>query len=268
MTVVADLHLHTTQSDGRADPEQVISVAKQRNLDYIALTDHDTYHNFRDPIVERNGLQIISGIELRVEPEELNERVDVLAYGIQQNKRLDKLLEDVRSNRKKRGQEIVDRIEEKTGVRIDFESTRSTGRPDIARAVDSNSKLDYTYKECFQELIGRDNYCYVSRDVPSFDEGVDILNEASYYTSLAHPYRYNNSHKAIKLAQNLDAVECYYNYGETVIQDGFAKDFTDDNSIGRTGGSDAHILDDIGSCGLDEEQFKHFAQNSNLENYI
>ena len=38
----ADLHLHTTASDGRLEPEEIVLLAAKVGLDVIAITDHDT----------------------------------------------------------------------------------------------------------------------------------------------------------------------------------------------------------------------------------
>ena len=41
-TVVADLHTHTTASDGDFRPAEVVAHARRRNLLAVAVTDHDT----------------------------------------------------------------------------------------------------------------------------------------------------------------------------------------------------------------------------------
>jgi DNA polymerase (family X) len=38
--IQGDLHMHTTQSDGRATFQEMVAAAEQRNLKYIAITDH------------------------------------------------------------------------------------------------------------------------------------------------------------------------------------------------------------------------------------
>ena len=38
----SDLHMHTTYSDGKLTPEELIAAAKAAGLRYIAITDHDT----------------------------------------------------------------------------------------------------------------------------------------------------------------------------------------------------------------------------------
>ena len=44
--MVADLHIHTTASDGLFSPEQVLAMAARAGLSHIAITDHDTIAGF------------------------------------------------------------------------------------------------------------------------------------------------------------------------------------------------------------------------------
>jgi len=143
---------------------------------------------------------------------------------------------------------MIDLIEDETGNCVEFEPTRKTGRPDIARAISQTEELSYGYEEAFQELIGRDCPCYASRKVPSFEFGIDILSDECIYTSLAHPYRYENTSEALKLCSSLDAVECIYPYGrDTGNLDSLAADWFE---LGVTGGSNSHDPGDMGKEGL------------------
>ena len=38
----SDLHMHTTYSDGKLTPEELVAKAKEAGLTYMAITDHDT----------------------------------------------------------------------------------------------------------------------------------------------------------------------------------------------------------------------------------
>jgi len=88
--IFADLHNHTTRSDGTTKPDDVVNIAKNNGLSAIALTDHDVTQEFDHPLVVRDGVDIVSGIKLRVEPESLDERV--LGYGVVDDCRLSSVL--------------------------------------------------------------------------------------------------------------------------------------------------------------------------------
>ena len=48
----ADLHIHTTASDGHSTPQQIVKNAKKHNLDVISITDHDTIRGYRKAVAE------------------------------------------------------------------------------------------------------------------------------------------------------------------------------------------------------------------------
>ncbi|MEO2088974.1 MAG: PHP domain-containing protein, partial [Gemmataceae bacterium] len=62
--VVADLHLHTTASDGEFTPSQVVAFARRARLDAIAVTDHDTFAGVNAAIEAADGVRVIPGVEL------------------------------------------------------------------------------------------------------------------------------------------------------------------------------------------------------------
>lgn len=269
--IVADLHTHTTRSDGTMEPENVTDVANRNDLKAIALTDHDRVHpDIDDPLVVRDGVDVISGIELRVQPEEIDERLDILGYGVIPTSRFQSVLDRVQKNRIHRAERMIDLIEDETGVRIDVELIDSVGRPHIARAIDDNEHLDYTYSEAFEELIGDDCPCYTSRDIPSFEYGVSLLQESASFVSLAHPYRYEDVRGALKLARGFDGIECVYPYASSTVE--YKRDGMDELAVEwfeqvMTGGSDAHNPDDVGSAGLMMSHYQKFLKESNLDYY-
>ena len=266
--VVADLHVHTTESDGTTDPSKIPELARENGLDVIAVTDHDVYHDLCNPVVSRGQVDVISGIELRVEAESVDERIDLLGYGVTPTEELDRLVEEVRMNRKHRAEEMVRRIEEQTGAELEFEPTVSTGRPHIARAVKENERIPYDYQGAFDDLIGREHYCYVPRDIPTFETGVKALRSSTMCISLAHPYRYDNAESILELAEKLDAIECNYSYSDSVDVGNLPIEKTEEFDIGVTGGSDAHQPSSIGTCGLSREEMERFVNEFGISEYL
>ena len=64
-----DLHLHTTASDGVRTPSEVVRYAKSKQLQAIAVTDHDTIEGLEEALSEgdRIGFEVIPGIEISAE---------------------------------------------------------------------------------------------------------------------------------------------------------------------------------------------------------
>lgn len=274
-TMFADLHVHTTNSDGElsTDLERVSEVAAEKGLNAIAITDHDVFHDgFDSPLEVRNGVDLIHGMELRVESPEYEKRFDLLAYGITPTKRLESLVTQIQDGREKRAEKMLALIEDETGVRLNFTPTKNTGRPHIAKAIAENESIDETYESAFENLIGRDCAGYAPRPIPSFDHGIDVLAQASELISLAHPYRYTNPRDFIPITQHeqIDGIEMVYPYDDRDVEyketnlDSVAVDWFD---LTITGGSDAHTPESIATAGLIEDHYYDFLEDSGLDIY-
>jgi hypothetical protein len=252
--VVADLHVHTTNSDGEMELHEVPAAARQAGVDVVAITDHDRLHpDLSTPVTHVDGVTLLHGIELRVDVGPF--RVDLLGYGAQPTGPLAEEVDRLQRNRIERAREITECVESRLDVSLDVEFTEGVGRPHIARAIEA-SATDLDYGDAFDELIGNDGPCYVSREVPDFETGVDLLAESCGLVGLAHPFRYDDPETALELCADLDAVERFYPYGREVDEALLDRAIADHDLV-RTGGSDAH--DDIlGKAGLDREDYRRF----------
>ncbi|PSP33660.1 PHP domain-containing protein [Halobacteriales archaeon QH_10_70_21] len=210
--VVADLHVHTTNSDGTLTLSTLVDAAEAAGVTAVAVTDHDRLHpELRTPVSALGELTV-------------------------------------------RGREIIERVEARVGVDLPLEPREGLGRPHIARAIEETT--DYSYEDAFEELIGSDCPCYVARDVPTFDEGVAVLEEACGLVSLAHPYRYGDPGAALELCADLDAVERFYPYGREVDPEPLVR-AVDRHDLLVTGGTDAHG-ETLGEAGLDRDDYRRF----------
>ena len=126
--VAADLHVHTTNSDGTLELAEVPAAARRAGLDAVAVTDHDRLHPGIDrPVAERDGVTLVHGIELRVESDA--GRVDLLGYGARPTDALTETVERVQRDRVERGRAIIDAVEAHLGHEIPVEPERGIGRP-------------------------------------------------------------------------------------------------------------------------------------------
>ncbi len=252
--IVADLHAHTTVSDGTLTLSEVPAAAREAGVDWVAVTDHDRIHPGLDaPVVERDGVRVVRGIELRVDAG--FERLDLLGYGVEHTDALDAEVDRLQRDRRERGAAILDRVEERLGVDLDVEPRAGLGRPHIARAIDA-SDAPYDYAGAFDELIGNDGPCYVARDVTPLDEGLDLLADACALVGLAHPFRYDRVDEALGVAAEapaIDAIERFYPYGRAV-DDARIDRLAAESDLLRTGGTDAHERT-LGVAGLTESAF-------------
>lgn len=251
--VVADLHVHTTNSDGTLTLETLADAAAAADVGAVAVTDHDRLHpDLRTPVATVDGVTVVHGIELRVEAP--GERVDLLGYGARRTDGLESLVEHLQTDRVERGREIIERVEDRIGVELPVEPREGLGRPHIARAIEAAS--DYSYEAAFDELVGDDGPCFVARDVPAFEEGLAALREACGLVSLAHPCRYDDPEGALDLCADLDAVERYYPYDREVDPHPLER-AVERHDLLATGGSDAHD-ETLGRAGLDRDEYRRF----------
>ena len=66
-----DLHTHSNASDGSLSPAQLVAYARQRGLDAMALTDHDTIDGLDEALTSgaELGLEVVPGLEISVKVE-------------------------------------------------------------------------------------------------------------------------------------------------------------------------------------------------------
>lgn len=257
--VYADLHVHTTTSDGILAPDDVPHAARQVGVSVVAITDHDRLPpTLEAPIVEHEGVTIIHGIELRVDPGSDQERIDLLGYAVDPSPRLADELDRLQADRMERGAAIRDQLEAHLGIDLEVPIQPGIGRPHLAAAVVDHPDTTYTDPDdVFADLIGADGPCFVARDVTSFETGVALLGESCAVVGLAHPLRYDDPAAALALTTELDAVERYYPYEHPVDTDPIDAAI-EANDLLVTGGSDAHDTD-LGHTGLDTDQYAAFA---------
>jgi predicted metal-dependent phosphoesterase TrpH len=255
MDVVADLHVHTTASDGRLTLSELPAAARRGGVDVVAVTDHDRLHPGLDaPVTTLDGVTVIRGVELQVET--ATSRVDLLAYGVGETPALRAELDRIQTDRIERARRMAERIEDRLGVDLDVAFEPGVGRPHVARAVDE-SEADCDYAGAFERFIGDDGPCYVRRDVPDVERGLELLSASSSVVSLAHPFRYADPDAALDLAADLDAIERYYPYGRPV-DEARLDAAMERHDLLATGGSDAHDRR-LGVAGLSAAAFARIA---------
>ncbi|SIR91082.1 PHP domain-containing protein [Natronorubrum thiooxidans] len=252
----ADLHVHTTRSDGSLELEAVPDAARRAGVDVVAVTDHDRIQPFDAPVIERDGVTLINGIELRVSTP-AGQRVDLLGYGVNATPALEGIVEEIQLNRVERGQAIVDCVEGQLGIDLGVTVEDGFGRPHVARAIDAHPETAYDYGDAFDQLIGNGDPCYVPREVPSFEYGLGALTASCRLVSLAHPLRYPDPNEALALTAepSLAAVERHYAYGRDGGDHSVVDRAIDRYDLLVTGGSDAHD-DELGITGLSRDEYE------------
>lgn len=255
--VYADLHVHTTRSDGSLTLATLPAAAREAGVSVVAITDHDRLHpDVEPPVDEIEAITVVSGIELRVETPS-GQRVDLLGYGARGTPELTTELDRIQRDRIERGRAMVECCEDRLGVDLALTVEEGFGRPHLARAIDAHPDTELSYTDAFGELIGNDGPCYVARDVTTFETGRRLLDDACGLVGLAHPLRYDDSDAALALTEHLDAVERFYSYGGTVDTAPVDRAIREHDLV-PTGGTDAHDTE-LGRAGVDEAGYRPIA---------
>lgn len=186
----ADLHIHTTASDGVLSPSQVVFRARECGLNLIAITDHDTSAGNADAAgtAAQEGMTLLSGAEISAggEPE-----VHLLGYGFsRESKRLTALFEQMKAERKLRAEKILEKLH-RIGRPIMEEELQPgasgiIGRPLIARAM-VRKGYAADVRQAFDRYLGKGRAAYVPRSLPSPEYVIRLLREEGAVPVLAHP---------------------------------------------------------------------------------
>lgn len=253
---VADLHVHTTASDGVLSVEEIPAAARDASLHTVALTDHDRFNpSLKDPVTTVDGIRVIRGIELKVSCPN-GTTIDLLGYATTETPALASLIADLQTNRIERAREMIAQLERALDISIDCPMHEGIGRPHIAQAVADHSAVSLTKDDVFDEYIGDGRPCHVQREIPTLAEGARILTDACQLVSVAHPLRYDDLEAALAAAVDVGAIERWYPYDRPVDPSPIDRAIAD-HSLIPTGGSDAHGPQ-LGQCGLDEPACQRF----------
>lgn len=247
-----DLHVHSTASDGRLSPEDVVRTAAQLGLAVIALTDHDSVDGIAPALKaaqDHPPLRVIPGVECSTDVP--HGEVHVLGYFIDHtNPELAIKLAAFRNSRKVRAQKMIAKLAT-MGVKIewnrveDIAGTGSVGRPHIAQAMLERGYVP-SLKEAFNRYIGREAPAYVEREKMTPEEVVQLITHVGGLAVLAHPAEIDDLEHLIPHLQRagLVGMEVYYNnYPPKTIQ--YLASLAHKHALIATGGSDYHGMDNL-----------------------
>ncbi|MBO9596647.1 MAG: PHP domain-containing protein [Cohnella sp.] len=246
----ADLHTHTTASDGKNRPSVNVSMAADIGLGAIAITDHDTVAGIPEALeaAKEAGILVVPGVEISTAAK--GKDIHILGYGIdyRDQRFIDRLL-TLRDTRDSRNAMIVARLNE-LGMKItigevEAEANRnrrgigSVGRPHIAQVLIDRGYVS-DLREAFDRYLGEGKAAYV---VPPRIEpltAVAWIHEAGGAAIVAHPGLYGEDELVASLLDGgADGLEAYHSDHDEAEERKYAKLAADRGKL-ITGGSDYH----------------------------
>ena len=246
MDLRVDLHLHTTASDGRWPPEQLIDKVRRAGIDFFAVTDHDSLASLAETanLVRGSGLRFLPGVELS---SQVNGQIyHLLAYGFDpENRALRELASSNSARLADSGDEAI-RLLVDLGQRVSLEEyacyswdRRRGGWKGLNFLIDQGICSGvHEYFRIFDE-IG-----HPQAEFPPVDQVVDCVHQASGVVVLAHPGAsfYNGLDRErldLLLEMGVGGLECFsFHHDEVTIRDFL--NYCRSRDLLVTGGSDCH----------------------------
>jgi predicted metal-dependent phosphoesterase TrpH len=241
----ADLHVHTSHSDGTYTSAQLVREGIARGISVLAIVDHDTIEALTEALAEAEGedLEIIPGIELTAQHE--NQEIHILGYFLDyRNKELLEKLKLVQLNRIQRVYKMVENLEGlglklNPGTVFGISGKATVGRMHIARALVKEGLVGST-SEAFRKYIGDRSPAYVLGFPLSVPEAIKLIQAAGGVAVLAHPYVLHNDALIAEFAgYGLEGIEVYYpEHSQAMVN--FYLELAKKLNLLVTGGTDFH----------------------------
>ncbi len=268
-TFRADLHCHSTCSDGSLTPVELVQLAKKQSLQGLAITDHDHVASYAMAKEEAKalGVALIPGVEFSSRHD--NQNVHILGYSFKpDHPQIQALCNWHKTRRKERCRAILERLDS-LGVFLSFGEIAEQahgeliGRPHIAAAMVKKGVVS-SIKEAFQLYLGDGKTAYVAGESVGVKETIEALHLAGGVAVIAHPHLIK-SQSLLQAVLNLpfDGIEVFYArfpLDKTKRWEEAARQ----RSWLITGGSDFHgtIKPDLplGSSWVGKEAFRKLAQ--------
>ncbi len=241
----ADLHIHTTCSDGRMSPFQAVEAAKYANLAALSITDHDSIEGYlkAKEYADKLDIHLIPGVEITASMDE--KEVHILAYYYDpSSEKLNDLLLQQRVGRRNRIKGIISTLNE-SSIDISYEEVRAEanganiGRPHVAQILIRKGYVG-NYFEAFSKYLSTERLGEIKHTYPSFSGVISTIKSAGGAAILAHPGKlYNNQELERFLTAGIDGLECIHPSHNFDLQKKYTE-LTATNSLLLTGGSDYH----------------------------
>lgn len=246
MQIKCEFHCHSIASDGKLTPTEIIKIAKNKDLNLIALTDHDTTKGLEEAVIASNslGVNFIPGIELSCEYK--GATIHLLGYFKDESyksKELQDFLQDLEDSRVQRAIKIVDNLKKYFDIKIDYKKVLENGkgviaRPHIAQTI-IEAGYNYDFDYIFEKFIGDDSPAYVANKKLDVRDGITLLKKFNALVVLAHPKLIKKVKVEEVLNFDIDGVEAVY-FQNTKYETSFFTTYAVKHNLLLTCGSDSH----------------------------
>lgn len=243
--MTADLHIHSTASDGLMSPAEVVTAANSLHLETIALTDHDSIAGVLAAKKAAEGLDVtlINGVEITACFE--RREIHLLAYAFNiKDEGLNACLQDHKKARIERAKYIIDRLGKK-GLHVTIDEVRAEAissnicRPHIAAVLVEKGYVA-TPREAFIRFLSDEALGEMQNFYRNLKDVIAVVKQAGGVAVIAHPGRLYSDMQLNKIiSAGIDGIETVHPAHTYVIQQKLEQ-LALKNDLLTTGGSDFH----------------------------
>ena len=188
----ADLHIHSSASDGTLSPSSLVELAARNGVDVIALADHDSVSGVHEALraAVPLGVTVIPAVELSAASGDLS--IHILGYFVDvDDAQLVQRLDELRVARLRRAESIVAALRA-SGYDISIDDVLelsqggAVGRTHVARTLVTSGHAS-SVSDAFERLVGRGKPFYRPKDLMTPRDAVTLITGAGGLAVLAHP---------------------------------------------------------------------------------
>ena len=187
-----DLHSHSTASDGEFSPSELVALAIEKNVNVLALTDHDTFDGIEEgkQAAQNKNITFIPGIELNIQRS--RGEFHLLGLGIKEpSTSLIKICKELQEGRLSRNQQIIEKMQQ-DGFPVNYQElkemfpTQILGRPHLAAYL-VEKKVVKKRQLAFDKYLGKGRPYYVERRAADLYDAIYAIKDSGAVPVLAHP---------------------------------------------------------------------------------
>ncbi len=258
-----DLHAHTTASDGRLSPAELVARAHAAGVTHLAITDHDTVAGIAEAqaaAAALDGIEIVPGIEVSTTIGRAE--IHVLGHFVRpDDPALVAFTAEQERERRARMERMIAKLNQ-LGIAVTMAHVEAAAgsdnlcRPHLARAL-VEGRWCFDMQDAFSRLIGDEGPAYSPHRRPDAGEAIRLIHAAGGAATLAHPAA--DGIERFQIAElkalGLDGLEVHRADVQIPVRDKFLK-IARELDLVPTAGSDFHDEGGaLGSVGLDPSAF-------------
>ena len=263
-----DLHIHTNKSDGLLSPKEIIDEAKRKQVQTIAIADHDTVDAYTDEVynyAKDNGIELITAVEISTKTKKCG--IHVLGYNIDtSSKYLNESLKKIRNARHDYLHNVANKLNEMNYI-LNINKLDMIGavtKAHIAMDIISNKTNEKQLLKQFGHIPSKGEFietimnencpAYVKKKTVTPKEAAKIIRKAGGKVVLAHPVAYVHEdnltmNEILEIINDMKADGLEANYIYTDRNNNIVNEiekwnkFAEENHLFVTIGSDFHMED-------------------------